>query len=208
VVSNINGGKVKWAHVSYINFGMILVLSGVAYPAFLVVGIMLLVILVSMCLTLNPDSNVDAHTYRSSSPRDSAGEVNGEQAELYDPLCDMACVRVEQLTDSSMKLYKAWVFFCSTIPSLMVFATPAIITGLAKPYPQEVFSVLTLITSVFLFSNGMYMVIFTGITMQRMKRGMQVFQTYADESEVNASQGPSSGSDPATVPESCASSKG
>jgi cellulose synthase/poly-beta-1,6-N-acetylglucosamine synthase-like glycosyltransferase len=164
VVSNVNGGQVRWAGVSYINLNALLFLTALSYPAFLVAGILFIMVLVSMCLSTAPDSSADTQT----SPVDVGTAA-------WDPMCEKVFAPVESLTDWSKKVYRVWVFFCSTIPSLMVFATPAVITALARPYPQEVFSVLTLITSVFLFSNGMYMFVFAGSSILRMRHSMRCF---------------------------------
>eukprot|EP00449_Zooxanthella_nutricula_P065969 CAMPEP_0198587500 /NCGR_PEP_ID=MMETSP1462-20131121/131936_1 /TAXON_ID=1333877 /ORGANISM="Brandtodinium nutriculum, Strain RCC3387" /LENGTH=120 /DNA_ID=CAMNT_0044318981 /DNA_START=63 /DNA_END=421 /DNA_ORIENTATION=+ len=89
-----------------------------------------------------------------------------------DALYDIPLLPKAELTKSSRVVYHVWTIVCRCIPAWMVFGMPLVMVGLARPFPQEVFGALTLMTSVFLFSNGIYMAIFSGAATWRMKRAM------------------------------------
>jgi len=166
VISSLKGGRVQWENVSFMSVNELLVLTAVAYPAFLVAILFLLTVLVGMLLTTNP------------SPAGSGGDAAAVAADdvcllhdgkIRDPKYNPPVLPKERLSTRSRIIYNAWAFFCCLIPSLMVFGLPMVMICLAVPYPQEVFSALTLITSAFLFSNGLYMAIFAGTTIWRMR---------------------------------------
>merc|ERR1719487_1854828 len=51
----------------------------------------------------------------------------------------------------------------------MVFGVPTLLLALSVPYPQEVFVALTVFSSVCVFWNGMYMVIYGEVTIRKIK---------------------------------------
>jgi len=119
-----------------------------------------LTVLVSMCLSTVPAatkarSDASSEEVLSTDVADHSGAQS-----LGDPLYDPPVLPKERLTVMSRRIYAAWTVFCRLIPAWMVFGMPAVMMGLARPYPQEVFAALTLLTSAFLFANGIYMAIF------------------------------------------------
>merc|ERR1719433_2504008 len=55
----------------------------------------------------------------------------------------------------------------------MVFGMPMLLIGLTYPYPQEVFMLLVAVSSVFVFSNGLYMVFFCPFLLRKMEKAMK-----------------------------------
>lgn len=66
----------------------------------------------------------------------------------------------ESLSSFSKSLYSYWASICLAFPAAMVFGIPLTLAFLAIPYPQEIFAILTLVTSFLVFCNGAYMVIY------------------------------------------------
>lgn len=157
VVSNANPFQVvEWNDVSYISLTMLLVLCGVAYPALLIFGLLFLTVLVSMCLVISTQSSEEEPD--QSSQIESTGST-----------FELPVLSKKRLTSASQRLYDLWALFCCSVPALMVFATPALMVCLARPFPQEVLASLTLLTSAFIFSNGLYVVSFGGMGILRLR---------------------------------------
>jgi len=176
VISNLDKGAVRWADVSYISLNGLLTLTLVAYPVFMVLVIIVLLILVSACLVLQPENERPKEwTVAHTAAPDSAGIGADRHGRYYeDPVFDPPTVPKELLTPTSQTVYACWTHLCHAVPSLMVFGAPVLMICCARPYPQEVFSVLTLLTSSFIFSNGIYMVVFGGSAILRMRTAMGV----------------------------------
>jgi cellulose synthase/poly-beta-1,6-N-acetylglucosamine synthase-like glycosyltransferase len=162
VISNANPFQVvEWNDVSYISLTMLLVLCGVAYPALLIFGLLFLTVLVSMCLVISTQSSADEP--------DQTFQVESSGSIATDSHMELPVLSKKRLTSASQRLYDLWALFCCSVPSLMVFATPALMVCLARPFPQEVLASLTLLTSAFIFSNGLYVMSFGGMGMLRLR---------------------------------------
>ena len=75
----------------------------------------------------------------------------------------------EKKSCSLRRIYAIWATFCCAVPCIMVFGTPLLMTILARPFPQEVLAALTLLTSAFVFSNTLYMSLFAGFGLCRLR---------------------------------------
>lgn len=174
VVSNTNvQGVVLWAEVPHMSLNGLLLLSVVAFPALLVAVFLLSAVMVSMCLS---SRRVDT-TPMLPSPRacmpDGPAEDSREASGLRaDDVVSPPALRPEDLTPFSRALYTIWANFCCTIPSQFVFGVPLVLLCISRCYPAEVFSILTLVTAAAVFSNGVYMAMFSGATVMRMRRCM------------------------------------
>eukprot|EP00933_Yihiella_yeosuensis_P058230 TRINITY_DN5855_c3_g1_i1.p1 TRINITY_DN5855_c3_g1~~TRINITY_DN5855_c3_g1_i1.p1 ORF type:complete len:815 (-),score=112.75 TRINITY_DN5855_c3_g1_i1:443-2887(-) len=161
VVSNI--GPVVWNDVSYINLTMLLLLCGIAYPALHIFGLLVLTVLVSLCLRVTDDM---------PQANEEASSSSSQGIENRDSIPELPVLPQKSLTPGSQRIYAAWRAFCCSVPALMVFGTPTLMVGLARPYPQEVLTALTLLTSAFIFTNGIWMVSFGWVSMCRMARSL------------------------------------
>jgi len=164
----------------------------IAYPIGMLVFIMLMMLLVSMCLSVDAEANAKAGTRaylpnvdkewhgmaaaRSAASmgriRSSKGYFTPHRGASMPPPCgeDYAppVLSRDCLTPFSQKVYACYAYFCCTIPSLMVFGLPLLMMGLYIPYPQEMFCILSLTTSVLVFANGAYMVVFGSCAIAKM----------------------------------------
>jgi len=158
VISNLPGHQLEWSRVSYLSVTVLFLMTMVSYPVFLMALIMVFTILMSMCLK------------KRSNCAGPKPPTPGPVGLREDPLFIQAALTKEDLTPFSQRIYTVWVLFCSTIPCLMVFGIPIVLIILSRPYPQEVFAVLVLLTSAMVYHNGLYMAIFAGASLVRMKR--------------------------------------
>lgn len=165
VISNTNvQGVVLWAEVPHMSLNGLLALSVVAFPALLVVLLLLTALMVSMCLC-----EAGGAIRQPMRPEYSKGGLDmSVGTESGGP----PALKPEQLSPFSRKLYTCWVNFCCTIPAQFVFGVPFGLCCVSRYYPTEVFSILTLVTAAAVFSNGVYMAIFSGSTVMRMRRHM------------------------------------
>jgi hypothetical protein len=148
VISNVNGGVVVWANVWYLNLSRVFWLCLVAYPFIGIAIVLFLAIVVGMCLATEPGG--------------------------FDPAGPPA-VAISHLTPTSKRLYQIWVFFCSAIPALLVFATPMMLVWLSiSKYGPEVYASTLIISSVFVFSNGLYCALYAPITLNKMSQNMDL----------------------------------
>jgi cellulose synthase/poly-beta-1,6-N-acetylglucosamine synthase-like glycosyltransferase len=79
---------------------------------------------------------------------------------------------IHDLSSCSQNIYACYAYFCRCIPAIMVFGVPLTLVLLFFPFPQEVFCVLALMTSVAVFSNGVYMCVFAAFTIMKMSAGL------------------------------------
>mmetsp|Transcript_49121 Transcript_49121/g.126688 ORF Transcript_49121/g.126688 Transcript_49121/m.126688 type:complete len:807 (-) Transcript_49121:101-2521(-) len=168
LISNVHGGAVMWTDVGFMSLDVLLLMSMVCYPAFLIAGVMFLTILVSICLVRKdgPGSSGQA----AGMPRPSELATHGSS---LPPVPVLPLAQMSELSEFSQKLYRFWRGFCCFIPAMFVFGLPALLVALSSPFPQEVFAMLTFVTSVLMTSNGLYMVIFAGSSVWRMRQSMQ-----------------------------------
>jgi len=154
VVSNVYGRKVVWADVHFLSVELMYIVSLIAYPASFVFLLLLMTILVSVCMAA------------------SSANTSEETRELVDgPGWDRPIVlNATRLSPYAKRLFSSWSVFCRTIPMWMVWGMPLFLIILTYPMPQEVFMVLVVYTSVFIFSNGMYMVFFCPFIMAEMHK--------------------------------------
>lgn len=150
VISNVNGKRVVWADVNYLSLNTLYVLTLVAYPALLVAFILGVGILVSLCMAPLPEWQPEEHRGQTT-----------------------AAIPASCLMPYSRKIYAYWVLFCRMIPALMVFGIPAALMCLSYPYPQEVFVLLMVVSSVIVFSNGIYMIFFVPFMLAKMTKAMK-----------------------------------
>lgn len=169
VVSTLPNHNVRWNDVSYISMPMVCILCTVAYPAVLVGGLLGMTVLVSMCLRVE-------ERYQKTIEHEADGSAEGRQEEAregQDPLQPyidkLPILPKHKLTPTSRRIYDVWATFCCAVPSIMVFGTPLLMIMLARPFPQEVLAALTLLTSAFVFHNTLYMSIFAGFGLCRMR---------------------------------------
>uniref|UniRef100_A0A7S1M5N3 Glycosyltransferase 2-like domain-containing protein n=1 Tax=Alexandrium catenella TaxID=2925 RepID=A0A7S1M5N3_ALECA len=156
LVSNINHGHIKWNDVSYMSLRALLMLSAVCWPALMIAIVMFFTIALGLCISVKPpDESLEA----AGSNQQGLGRAP-------------PVLRMDQLTNVSRRLYIIWKWFCAGIPCLFVFGLPIVLIFLSRPYPQEVFSMLSLITGMMMFSNGIWVVIFGGSSIIRMHRSM------------------------------------
>jgi len=188
VISSLPGGEAQWAEVSYMSVTELILLTAVAYPAFVVAILLILTVIVSMLLSpaanatsgrasawTSKGTNASAGTPLGSRTSSIEGEVwISQTGQLQDLLFDPPLIAQDEMTPFSKGLYHLWVVFASLIPSILVFGMPIVMLGLARPYPQEVFAALTLLTSALIFTNGMYMAVFAGSGLIRMTLQKQV----------------------------------
>merc|ERR1719265_1780834 len=167
-----------------------LLLSVLAYPAAQLLLLVILTLLLSMCLSTKAkhgsDSNARSEdTLRqtgtanptSESPRSTAGsmadlESSPEapvqvQQEAVEPSTrftdfgrEVPLLPRDKLTSRSLKAYEYWFHFCRAMPCFLVVITPIVLVTFSWPYPQEVFSILRVVTSVLMLSNAMHLVLF------------------------------------------------
>lgn len=157
MISNVNGGLVVWADVSYVNYSAVIAISFLCYPAYLIAMVMILAFLVNMCMFSEVRQEDDRQP----------------EANVYALAVPPVVMDRNKLTPFSKTLYANWVLFCRAIPCIAVFGTPMLLIGVSRSYPQEVFTVLTLLSSSLVFFNGVYMVIFAGSSIQRIRMALE-----------------------------------
>jgi hypothetical protein len=158
VVSNINNGRVEWTTNSYVSLNVILGLTLVAYPFLLIFCIFVLLLLVSVCMKVEEDDeNLTVATVANY--------------DICSPDVPIPILSVEQLSPYSRTLYKAWKAFCYSIPALTVFGVPVVMAGFSYPRPQEVFSVLAVLTTGCMYATSIYIVIFGTFAMLKIVSG-------------------------------------
>lgn len=166
VVANVHNGLVVWADVGYVSYQSILLISCVCYPALFVLLITLMAMCVNICMFVKPEQTA------ASSGLSAAGSSALPRAvsmNVINPLVDRT-----ELTAFSTKLYAAWSLFCRAIPSLLVFGTPVLLAALSIPFPQEIFIVVTLVSSCLVFCNGVYMAIYVVTSLLRLRAALNV----------------------------------
>jgi uncharacterized protein YhhL (DUF1145 family) len=187
VISNVNSKKVAWADVGYMSMDVLFWGSVIAYPAAIVLLILFLSIFVSVLMARQNESDHSdglggvALTGQSSSEQFSQnrsmpveGAAGGSDASL-----------AKQLSPSARWLFSWWALLCRAFPALLVFGTPVALVALTHPYPQEVFVLLVVVSSVMVFSNGIYMVFFCPFTLLDMRRKMEMApQPHEDREKV------------------------
>eukprot|EP00927_Polykrikos_kofoidii_P059367 TRINITY_DN5452_c0_g1_i1.p1 TRINITY_DN5452_c0_g1~~TRINITY_DN5452_c0_g1_i1.p1 ORF type:complete len:978 (+),score=142.93 TRINITY_DN5452_c0_g1_i1:138-3071(+) len=146
IISNINRGIVHWADVSFISWRWLVLLSMVTYPVIPISTIMVLTVVVSMFLVRSP----------------------GHMGAFDDNSPPMPCLAVESLTPLSRKIYASWRQFCHIVPALMVFGVPSILVFLSWMQPQEIFSSLSLLTSIIVFLTMSYVIVYATSALLRM----------------------------------------
>jgi hypothetical protein len=147
VTANVYNGHVVWANVNFINIVALCELSILAYP-FAIIPIALCgVVVVGLCMV-----KVDTDDHRHASGR-----------ELGPP-----AVSTSQLTPFSKRIYRAWCMFCCTIPSMLVFGVPMALVYLSYALPQEVYVIMLITSSAFIFMNGVYMAFFSPFVLYKM----------------------------------------
>jgi hypothetical protein len=194
VASNVWTGDRWWAPVNYLNIRVMVAMSLIAYPVLFMVAIVVIMLLVSFLMFESEEShskpethcylpNVDydivgSHTdegTRAAVPkriRSSKGYLTHPSAPAPPPCGDDYAPPVlsrSSLTPFSQKVYKYYAFFCCSIPSIMVVGVPVVLMLLYIPYPQESFCVVSILTSVAVFTNGIHMVIFASCSLFEMQ---------------------------------------
>lgn len=146
VISNVNGGRVVWhEEASFMSFNFMLFLSLLAYPALWIGVIIVLTVLVSVCLATGSDDTAEVEPEESSSMASLSQYTGG-----------LPLLPFEKLSPRSQRLYMCWRLFCRAIPALTVFGMPLILVLYCGPRPQEVFSVLTILTTGCMYTNSLY----------------------------------------------------
>lgn len=144
----------KWKRVSFFSLDVVMVVCALVYPAIPLVALLFLTILVSCCLVQN----------------DQAAGSDEDQLLPDDWMSGpLPLLQKEHLVTPSCIIYASWVLFCRAVPCLMVFGIPALTVALARPYPQEILIALSLLTAMFVFTNGIHMIIFAGTGVREMR---------------------------------------
>mmetsp|Transcript_6006 Transcript_6006/g.9777 ORF Transcript_6006/g.9777 Transcript_6006/m.9777 type:complete len:775 (-) Transcript_6006:147-2471(-) len=137
VISNVYGGRVVWANVNFINVVGLFELSMFAYP-FAIIPLALSAAVV-VGLSLQKEGHGVAQEDFKGPPAVPASELNA----------------------LSQSIYAAWCAFCRAIPAMFVFGVPMALIYLSHALPQEVYVIMLITSSAFVFSNGVYMALFS-----------------------------------------------
>lgn len=157
VISHVIGKRVPiWADVSYLSMDVLYLVSLIAYPVVSVCLILILTIMASLVMAQN----------------DQPLSQNDQDCDYWRGPVEEAAFAVKNLTEDAKRVFGYWALFCRSIPALMVFGTPVVLTMMTYPYPQEVYTLLVLVSSVMVFSNGLYMVFFCPFTLVEMRKKM------------------------------------
>jgi len=158
VISHVYKRVPIWADVSYLSMDVLYLASLIAYPVVSVCSILLLTIFASIVMAQKDEPS-------------EAVYVDSERDSCSRPVED-AGFAVKNLTQEAKRMFVCWALFCRSIPALMVFGMPVVLVALTYPYPQEVFVLLVVVSSVMVFSNGLYMVFFCPFTLAQMRKTM------------------------------------
>ncbi|CAK0889085.1 unnamed protein product [Prorocentrum cordatum] len=158
VVPHTALGVVLWADVSYMNMTVLLIMSSAAYPGCLVVLLYAMMVWMSI--------------YLDTVPSDDG--ISGEPNPIDPSRPALPVLPRKRLTERSRRAFKLWTTFCRTVPSLLIFGTPMVVWSMAYRYPQEIVSTLIILTSAFIFNQGVYVSIFGNLTMTRMQNSMRM----------------------------------
>lgn len=157
VVSNVNKGRVVWANVNFINLVSLCELSMLAYPFAVIPLALCAAVAVGLCLVKVEEPLFDGVPHSGPLP---------------------PAVPTSQLTDSSKAIYNMWCTFCCAIPSLLVFGIPMALVYLSYALPQEVYVIMLITSSAFVFSNGLYMAFFSPFMLYKIMKNSR--QTASD----------------------------
>lgn len=156
VISNVNSGKVVWANVNFLSISTLCYLSMVAYPGIIIPVFTLL----GICVSLSLGKEQGQQQQHSDTPPE-ARPPRGPPALL-----------VRDLAPWSQRAYGIWKILCCLLPAILVFGTPLALVVLSYPWPQEVFVLTLVVSSAFVFSNGVYMVFFVPQLVTKMQKAM------------------------------------
>lgn len=161
VISHVFGKRVPiWADVSYLSMDVLYLVSLIAYPVVSVCLILILTIIASLVMAQN-----DQEMWFRETDHD---------CDYLEGPVEEAAFAVKNLTEDAKRVFGYWALFCRSIPALMVFGTPTVLTMMTYQYPQEVYTLLVLVSSVMVFSNGLYMVFFCPFTLVEMRKKMRM----------------------------------
>jgi len=135
VIANVYDGRVVWANVNFINIVSLFELSLLAYPFALIPLALCCSVVVGLCL-----AKVDNVQHQ-----DATGPPVASNSEL---------------TPFALQVYSIWCHFCSAIPSILVFGIPMALISMSYALPQELYVIILITSSAFVFSNGVYMAFF------------------------------------------------
>jgi hypothetical protein len=135
---------------------VLLILSGIAYPGCLVTLLYGTMVLLSLSLDTVPSEDA----------------TSGEPNPIDPSMPALPVLLTKRFTERSRRIFGLWSHFCRTVPCLLVFGTPMVVWSLAYRYPQEVVSTLIILTSAFIFNQGIYVTIFGNLTMTRVQKSM------------------------------------
>jgi hypothetical protein len=146
VISNVHKGRVVWADVNFINIYALVNLSMLAYPLCFIPFALCGAVIVGMCLQ----------------------KVDGSSSESPGP----PAVPTSELTPFSKVIYHIWCKLCCCIPSMLVFGVPMVLIYLSYSMPQEVYVIMLITSSAFVFSNGLYMAFFSPFILRKVSQNM------------------------------------
>lgn len=172
MISRINDGTVHWSSGSYVSWSCLVMLSFVCYPVLFIAAVFLLTCIVSASLR-----EAIGGDHKPLAVLGGSGErypTALEEGVRRDPLYSRPVMLEEHLTAWSRAIYRMWLGLCRLLPSVLVFGVPLFIVFCSVPLPQEVFIVLSLFVSTLVFSNGVYLVVFTSTSILQMSRAMSV----------------------------------
>jgi hypothetical protein len=120
----------------------LLKLSMLAYPFFLIPFSLCAAVAVGLCLRKDENTNE---------------EVEGVPA-----------ASVSELVGISPLIYRAWHLFCRALPSMLVFGVPVMLVCCTYALPQEVSAIMLIMSSAFVFSNGIHMALYSSLELRKV----------------------------------------
>lgn len=150
VISNVYNGAVVWADVWVVDLHKFILLTLIAYPVLLVPLTIIGAVLIGMLLATRTPESEDENIFR------------------------FPAVTTSQLTERSQYLYSFWCTCCRLIPAVLVFAIPCLLFSFSIKSPQEVYSVMLLVSSTCVYANGLYMSLMATFTFRKLKRCMNM----------------------------------
>jgi len=160
MVSNVDGGFAHWQEASYINLQALFAITLVAYPVALAALVVVMMMMLGMCLKVKPE----------------VAERWIREEDNIAGLPPSVQLQFDELTADSQIVYACWSAFCRSLPSLFVFGVPLTLVWINHYYPQEVLVCLSVLTSFFMFTNGMYMVSYGFQGFKHLREAEQALQ--------------------------------
>jgi len=108
---------------------------------------------------------------------------------------------LSELEPASQVVLWIWMTFCRFVPALLVFGVPFFVLCFAGRYPQEVWSAFRLVSTIFMFSNALYIVSFAAGSIETLRVAM-----VQDHSQLGVQNEANDEEDPISDESTCAAS--